>query len=472
MMPRKYFSNISRKVLILTFFLLLFAILVIEINYVASIYNIRWDLTRGRRHTLTENTIKFIEGIKKPIKMIVFYVGFPPEYLEDMLGEYQRNANGQITFEIIDPLDDIGHASQFDTKISGKESKLIVLSGNERREVDFTDRALSEEEITNAILRLTRARQVVYFLTGHQEYRITDKKDQGLSLFAQLLAANNMETKELLLASGDRIPEDCDVLVVAGPHDFLRKEEEQRIDEFLEQGGDVLFLIEHTVITTPDKSLSQEEMKKNPSLNTILEKWGVRVSSDVVIDLSNHASGDVGSPATRNYMPHKALIKDLDYTFYVRPRSLSIVSERSKDIKAIPFVLTSGSKKNSWGEANRNLIIKFDQGDVPGPVPISAVIWKANRQENISDTRMIVFTDADFLTNAFVSQYSNALMGLNVVNWLSELDYQVFLSPQESQVPRLDLSSQQKRSITVFLVFVPVFIVIAGIAGWVKRHWA
>ena len=68
-------------------------------------------------------------------------------------------------------------------------------------------------------------------------------------------------------------------------------------------------------------------------------------------------------------------------------------------------------------------MIRFDEGmDTPGPIAFSYVIWEMKEKGDKSDTRIIVFTDADFLTNIFVNQYSNAVMGLNLFNWLSELD--------------------------------------------------
>ena len=57
-----------------------------------------------------------------------------------------------------------------------------------------------------------------------------------------------------------------------------------------------------------------------------------------------------------------------------------------------------------------------------------------------SDTRIIVFTDADFLTNVYINQYSNAQMGLNLVNWLAELDYKTFISAKVIKVERLKLN--------------------------------
>ncbi len=85
-------------------------------------------------------------------------------------------------------------------------------------------------------------------------------------------------------------------------------------------------------------------------------------------------------------------------------------------------------------------------------------------------TRITVFTDADFLSNVFIGQYSNAEMGLNVINWLSELDYQIFLDQKEIRVERLDLMSKEKRMVVVILFVIPVIIAISGIMTWLKHN--
>ncbi len=369
----------------------------------------------------------------------------------------------------------IGYAAQFGNVISGKEKKVIVSSGGERRDVDFTNKPLTEEQLTNAIMRVTRDTRIVYFLTGHREYSAFDDSGSGLSILRKSLIANNAEIRSIMLGIKGEIPKDCNVLIVAGPRDPLTAEEEKIIESYLERGGDALFLIENTPITTPDKPLTEEEKRKNPSLNSILNHWGIKIADDIVVDLSSHIGQDVGCPATRNYTSVSKILKDLDYTFYVRPRSISILKNQRKSIKVAPLVLTASEGK-SWGETDRTLQVKFDEGlDRSGPVPIAFVIWERKEGNKSSDTlagtstRIIVFTDADFLTNALIGKYSNAKMGLCVINWLSELDYQVFINQKGMKVERLDLTSKQKRMVAVVLFVMPILIAISGIMVWMKH---
>ena len=445
-------------------------------NYLANNSTLRWDITKDKQHTLSTNTVEFVSVLERQVQLTAFYVGVPPKYLQDLFKEYERTSDGLVMTEIIDPIEQVAYAAKFGNVINSQEQKVIVQSGNNRKDVDFTKDSLSEERLTNAIASVSRTQKTVYFLTGHGEYSTINEENTGLSTFSQLLADNNILSKPLMLGISQSIPEDCDILIIAGPKNQLTQDEETLIQDYLSKGGDALFLIEHTFVTTPDKLLSAEQMQKNPDLNSILNKWGLNIEADIVVDLTNYVGDDVGTPATKNYQRHKAITEGLDYTFYVRPRSITLLENRQPNIKHA-VIASTASTNNSWAETNRNLDIRFDEGiDTAGPVPFSYVVIEEKNAANIqdakiSDTRLIVFTDADFLTNVYIDQYSNAEMGLNVVNWLSELDYKTFLGDKKIAVERLDLTSKQKRQVIVILLFLPFFFIIVGLIIWLRTEY-
>jgi ABC-type uncharacterized transport system involved in gliding motility auxiliary subunit len=442
-------------------------------HYLANNSNVRWDVTQNKQHTLSNNTIEYISTLTNEVQLTAFHVGMPPKYLLDLFKEYERVSAGVIKTDIIDPIEQIAYAAKFGNAINADERKVIVQSADNRKDVDFTLSALSEDKLTNAIASVSRVPRTVYFLTGHGEYLSSNQEYAGLSKFKQLLSDNNITSKTLMLGISQSIPADCDVLIIAGPKNALTLSEETIISDYLSKGGDALFLIEHTVITTPDKPLSIDQLNQNPSLNAILNQWGLDVQSDIVVDVTNHIGDDVGSPATKNYGRHKALTEGLDYTFYVRPRSIRVLPQRRASIKQAVIVSTA-STDNSWAETNRTLDIQFDPNtDTPGPVPFAYVVIEEKNSEDpqnkkSSDTRLIVFTDADFLSNVYIHQYSNAQMGLNLVNWLAELDYKTFVSAKEIKVERLDLTSKQKRQVIVILFLLPFMFVIAGLVVWLR----
>ena len=451
------------KVLAALFFLAVF----IGLNYLGTKYNFRFDLTTPKQHTLNQQTIDILKNLSQDIQVTVLYVGIAPNCIKDLAGEYERFSAGRFKTEIIDPLVDLGYAAQFGRYINVQEKKAIVRTGSERRDVDFTDESpLSEEQLTNAILKVTRKKRIAYFLSGHNEFDIDEKSGEGYSDFKNALEGKNYTIQKLFLGSMGAVPQDCDVLVIGGPKNPLPEKEEKLIQEYLEKGGKALFLIESAPRGTEEQPLSAADKLKNPSLNGILNRWGIEVGDDIVVDLENHIGGDVGCPATRNYPPHKEIIKDLDYTFYIRPRSIAIVPNAPKTVKIAPLVFTA-SAENSWVETNPYLHVKFDEKeDTRGPISIAAIAWEPKSDKKSSDTKLIVFTDGEFATNNFIGQYSNADILVNSLQWLAETETFINLGKKNLPMQRLDLTSKQIRLVTVILFAMPVLILCLGVFNW------
>ena len=71
------------------------------------------------------------------------------------------------------------------------------------------------------------------------------------------------------MAETDGIPGDCDALIVAGPTTQVPDVEVEHISRFLDRNGRVMILIDPFV---------------RSGLEMLLDGWGVRLATDVVID--------------------------------------------------------------------------------------------------------------------------------------------------------------------------------------------
>ena len=165
--------------------------LLVLVNFLAYKLPWRWDLTKSSQHTLSENTIDILNSLDREVELTAFYVGIPPKYLSDLLHEFERNSNGKMKTEIIDQIVQIGYAAQFGKVISATEQKVIVRSGGKkgvRKDIDFTEKVLSEDLLINAIIQVTRQERTFYFLAGHEEYDILDTEANGFSQLAARLA--------------------------------------------------------------------------------------------------------------------------------------------------------------------------------------------------------------------------------------------------------------------------------------------
>ena len=84
--------------------------LILPLAVVLYISGIRLDLTKEKRYTLSENTVKVLESVKKPLTVDVYLEGdFPASFKQlqsetrFMLEEF-RKINPKIDFKFIDPI--------------------------------------------------------------------------------------------------------------------------------------------------------------------------------------------------------------------------------------------------------------------------------------------------------------------------------------------------------------------------------
>ena len=81
---------------------LVFAGILVAINYIASRQNKRWDLTSNQVYSLSDQTIKVLQNLDAPVKMTVFDRELQLEGYKDRLDVYSYHSS-KVSTEYIDP---------------------------------------------------------------------------------------------------------------------------------------------------------------------------------------------------------------------------------------------------------------------------------------------------------------------------------------------------------------------------------
>src|ERR1051326_5615505 len=211
------------------------------INFLANRYDKSYDATANKQFSLADQTIKVVKGLKNDVTIYYFdeQTRFPAA--KDLLERYST-LSPKLHVQYIDPVKKPQQA-----KANGfrRDVNILVDSGSRKEEA----KTLSEEEVTGALIRsLKSGERNVCFVTGSNEHKIDDSDRQGYSAVKDALERNNYKTKSVsLLQSGAQpvvppaaggvpaapppaagtmtVPNDCTVLVVAGPqHDYVPPE--------------------------------------------------------------------------------------------------------------------------------------------------------------------------------------------------------------------------------------------------------
>lgn len=109
----------------------------------------------------------------------------------------------------------------------------------------------------------------VYFLTGHGEKSI----DDSYKIYADQLRGYNYDVQELNLDEESVVPENAEIIYIAGPQSDITAHEAELLDSFLESGGAASFLI--SPCETEGRFLNIE---------AILEEFGILVDYNFVTE--------------------------------------------------------------------------------------------------------------------------------------------------------------------------------------------
>ena len=155
-----------------------------------------------------------------------------------------------------------------------------------------------ERELTGSILLVTQDATVnVYFATRHGEHppepiNGDSGKSRAIWNFAKLLNDRAMAVDTVDLAQEGQVPDNCALLVIAGPQADYDESEINAIRNYLNGGGSVLALI--------DPPLKPEERLLR--LRSLFTEYGLNVSDEILADYdSNTAKGSVFVPVIHNY---------------------------------------------------------------------------------------------------------------------------------------------------------------------------
>ena len=441
-------------------------------------HNQRFDVTQAKRFTLAEQSIKLVQGLPYPIKVIGFYslAERDREAFTDLIKQYAQHTD-KLSYEVIDPDRQPAIAKQYDITAYNT----VVVEGNNKKEKISR---IEESALTNAILKVTRTtKKVVYFVTGHGEPALTDSDRTGYGVPKQALEEQNYTVQELVLARQAQVPDDAAVVIVAGPRRDLLESELEALGAYLGRGGHLLMMLDAETAS---------------GLVTFVKRYGMELGNDVVIEtnpLGRLVGGDYLMPVVMTYERH-AITRDLGNMMTMFPvvRSVQVAKELPQGITAQGLVMTS---TESWAETDLKALQEgrtgFDpDSDRRGPISIAAVATIASEKkgttvENTESSepsepgksapahtaRLVVFGDSEFANNNLFSVQGNGNLFLNTVSWLAEEEDLIAIRPRKGggSGPVMLTAGQGWPVFWLPVVLLPLGVLASGAVVFLRRKW-
>lgn len=469
--------------------------LTVMVNWLSARRWVRTDLTSTKIYTLSEKTENILRDLDDEVRVVVFMTPATSMYdqVQELLERYKA-VSAKISVDYIDPDKEPLKTTQLAEEYGVQVANTVVfvygdrtkyVTSDQMAEMDYsgmqygqgpTMRAFKgEEQFTSAILSLV-APEVprVYFIAGHGEAVMAGSggaaADRSLSVLAEALKRENMETADTTLLSGE-VPEDADILAIVGPTRAFTEPEVEALDAFLDRGGRLLVAL--------DPLIEPGGAMRPTRLEAMLAGRGVIVHDDLVVDPSRRLPFyDLSAVYLQDFPSHPvtAGLEGFAVLFTVA-RSLAAEGDGAR-------VLVRTSDEG-WGETDLGMLLRgepvaLDDADNPGPAAVGVAVDGAppdpdeDALEGASASegfRIVVFGDSDFLTDLDIANAGNSVLAVNAFNWLGAREELVGIPPRDVEQVSLFLSRQQMRNILLLvLVVMPGAAILAGILVWRKRR--
>ncbi|MCS7005909.1 MAG: gliding motility-associated ABC transporter substrate-binding protein GldG [Cytophagales bacterium] len=378
---RKYENILTLSAVVLALILL---------NMVLSFVHLRWDLTEEKRYTISEATIHLLQKLQSPVQIDVYLAGninasFKrlQNAIQETLDEFVVFGKKNIRYRFIN-LDELPSAERkrlqqylvqkgiqpthlFDQQDGKKIQKLIfpgaivsyrnreegvlLLKGNKAASAqEQLNQSIEgiEYELAQAIHKLTLTqRPKIAFTEGHDELTAEQTVEMRHAL------ADFYEIHQVSLQTP--VDTSIKVVIVAQPKKPFSETHRFWLDQYLMQGGNIIFLLDNVQMNLDSIALNGTyAFGYELNLTDMIFKYGVRVNLDLLQDqqagMLDVVVGNFGDRPNIQKIPFPYYIlanqwskhpitKNLDVVYLRFPTSLDTV--KAADIRKTPLLFTS-----------------------------------------------------------------------------------------------------------------------------------
>lgn len=307
----------------------IFLIAIVPFVIILTYSGIRLDLTKEKRYTLSDNTIKVLESVKKPLTVEVYLEGdFPASFKQlqsetkFMLEEF-RKINPKIDFKFIDPIktkmsQDTLMAMGMQPSIlpdvkDGKISQItlfpyaVIKHGNDGVSIPLVVQQAgidADQQLTRSIEGLeynlvsnikniaAAKRKKIGILVNHDELN-PDEFQGFVQLAMENYDAGPIIPKNQTELSLEDIPllKQMSALVIAKPRKAFTDNEKVILDQYIMNGGKTLWMIDavNAEMDTLTRSKKVMPFPVDINMTDFFFNYGIRINPALVKDVKKFA---------------------------------------------------------------------------------------------------------------------------------------------------------------------------------------
>lgn len=427
---------------------------------------ISYDVTQEKLYSISDESYKMIDFLQDDI--VIYVLATEEQMSKDVLETLHCYADysSHIKIEYVNLSSRPDFAKQY-TEEQVTPRSLIVASDKRAKYIDYDALFLkqlsyetydyetvgydAEGQITGAIAYVTSDETPkVYFLEGHGEQAL---EDSYLSALDKL----NTAYENLSLLTTDAVPEDTACLLVNAPKTDLSKDDVMKIQNYLDKGGNAMFLYGY----------SEDAF---PNYRSLIEDYGITIGEGMVVEqdkkhyyenmlylLPETVYDEVTEKASENYV--------------FAPYSCGIVmDEKAEEEGRVHYLLKSTEASFLRKDPAENTGSEKTEQDIGGPFAIGV---RVSRKTGSGEGRVIVYTSAILFTEMAneVTSGNNLTLFTDSVSCFLPEDNGVMIPAKYYNQSLLMVPTADFIILSVIMIaFIPLALVVNGLVIWLQRR--
>lgn len=402
----------------------------IAINVVFKQITLRYDLTSNQQYSLSEETTKVLNDLKSDVEVVAYVDDYSRTETERLLNEYALR-QPRLKVEYVDIVREPARVRMANIAKAGT----VVFTSGENKEIA---NVTTETEFTSALFKVMNPREYrVIAWTGSGQKSLDDiEVEQGMSSIGEFLRNNNYIVEMRNEFNDPSIPENTDVLLIAGPQNTLPQSARDSLNQYVDRGGKLFVMVDPL-----------QDINAQYGLEGVFDRFGVEVQKGLVFEPRLSINGQPPLFAVIDF-PANQITESLQQARFFLSSAVKAKDNKPSQVTVTNIVQTSA---DSWLETNynTNTMPTKDGGDISGPLTIgltSILDLGDNKQ-----ARMVLFADSDFPINLFLLpreefyNRDNIDLFINSMNWLVARENLYNIAPKERTESRVSMNDEQKR---------------------------
>ncbi|MCQ2505992.1 MAG: GldG family protein [Lachnospiraceae bacterium] len=453
-----------------------FAIFVIAaaviVNLIFSSLNISVDITDDNKYSIHEETKQMLSEMKDDVTLYYLKVTNDDiEIFDKILGQFKKYGKKLNIVEkdpVLNPkfakqytdLDINSHSIIVVNEKTGKskyidyEELLVIEYGINYNTYQYEANVVGvdiEGQINSAIAYVSGAKMPkLYEVSGHGETALGTTAKESLT--------KSMITYDTVKTLQEDIPSDCDTLVINLPRFDFTKDEADKINEYLDNGGHLFINLDY-------------ESQSFANLTGLLEKYGLKLTQSLVTETDrNYYFGDYSSiiPIVYN-TKYTSSVYEKD-GLIMAPYSAGFLQDAEKKDSVTKTVLMASSASSLAKSIDNSNFREAEEGDEEGSFDLGVIVKDSSNNACIAAFASLGLFDQRLLSEP---SFANYMFFSSVISTLANIDEIYVAVPSVSIVETSRLSLTEAEALTygiLLMLVIPIILIAIGVIILVVRN--